>query len=644
MQVIQIGKHVVLVDNLDLSKWPKVLESALNDNEKDVFYRRKRAIEEYIQKNRTLAEIKQATGIYQNEIYRLLYRCLTLDNDGEIYGYKALIPGFRIKNYTRKIPAENSSNLVGAFTKLLDQYPQLEEFLFNIHFYPQKVSLPKRKRKKYEIWRAFKNECKKLGIKDYEYPFCTFDQARRSVERHLAQLEKEFFTKGAAIQGGKDAARHARRTGFGPANILKHLLRAYEVVQLDGHKIDGIFVIGIETPDGLIVYKQFSRIYILVLIDVATRAILGYHLSLSGDFNELDVLKCIINALAPWKPIKFTIPVLYYHKDAGFPSGIYERAAWACWDTLQYDNARANLSNLVKAKLQRTIGCSINVGPVATPEYRPHIESFFKSLEEMLYHRLPNTTGSSEDDPRRNDPEKKACEYKMTYRHLQEFTEYAMADYNRKPLAALHSLSPLKAMEQRLQQMIPVRVLHPSKRKEMQAVCMEKQVTIRGNIKEGKRPYIQFLNAIYSSDILSQASEMIGTLINIVIDVDDLRSVEAYLPDGSHLGYLHARGIWGITPHSLETRKEINRLIDDEMFEYNSGEDIINSYELYLVEKARKNKGARKKLQRVREEKSSNLLIFQDQQPDSQIEKTENSMIKKTLKKSLKTAKDTVLF
>lgn len=82
--------------------------------------------------------------------------------------------------------------------------------------------------------------------------------------------------------------------------------------------------------------------------------------------------------------------------------------------------------------------------------------------------------------------------------------------------------------------------------------------TIRGNIKEGKRPYVQIDGARYTSDILSQQPELIGKKLTIYIDPQDGRFAHAYFAEnGEELGLLEAKGYWGRTAHSLEMRRTI---------------------------------------------------------------------------------------
>ena len=72
-------------------------------------------------------------------------------------------------------------------------------------------------------------------------------------------------------------------------------------------------------------------------------------------------------------------------------------------------------------------------------------------LEENGFHRLPNTTGSDPTDTKRNKPEEYAIKYRISEWEIEELTTALIAEYNATPHSGLGYLSPLEAMEQRIQ-------------------------------------------------------------------------------------------------------------------------------------------------------------------------------------------------
>src|SRR5699024_7573883 len=118
--------------------------------------------------------------------------------------------------------------------------------------------------------------------------------------------------------------------------------------------------VAFQTPEGDEIVKTMYRIWILVIIDVATRAILGHHLCLNKEYSSNDVLHCIRNAVVPWEPQPLTIPGLTYADSGDFPSHALQEAKWGLWDELLYDNAKANLSHIVRDRLTQVVGCAVN--------------------------------------------------------------------------------------------------------------------------------------------------------------------------------------------------------------------------------------------------------------------------------------------
>jgi hypothetical protein len=65
--------------------------------------------------------------------------------------------------------------------------------------------------------------------------------------------------------------------------------RAFEVVEFDGHKIDLRITVRVIDPFGFKTLLELTRIWILVLLDVASRAVIGYKIALSKEYNKDDV-------------------------------------------------------------------------------------------------------------------------------------------------------------------------------------------------------------------------------------------------------------------------------------------------------------------------------------------------------------------
>ncbi|WP_238651774.1 hypothetical protein [Paenibacillus piscarius] len=640
---------------LDISNWPIVNKSALDPENQKLFERRELAVSLYMEQKLTNQEIKESTGIDEKEIRRLIKRCLIWDDSTNIiWGFRALIPQKRISNYERKQTTSSSkqqnTNFNGAFTKLMNDYPVIKEKITSAY-------LRKTGRKKephlvrgIDIHSYFLTLCKKIGLCETDYPFNTADGGKRALYRYFKVIESTHFSSTASLYGS-EASRNSKRIDSQSNTQSLLLYRPYQRVQFDGHRIDAMFTITYKTPEGDWVTDTIERIWLLAIIDVATRTILGYHISLNKEYTQFDVLQCIKKAIMPYTKRTLTIDGLQYLPSGGFPSSVIPQTEWACWNEFSCDNAKANLSQMVRDRLYQVVDCRINPGPAGVPEFRGIIERFFRTLENRGYHNLVSTTGSHPKDPLRNNPEQAAKKFEISLEDLEELTDVLISDYNGTRHSGIDNFSPLELMKQRIEQrgMIP-RTLEPLKRKDVVFFTLHLKRKIRGDVKKGKRPFIHYEGADYKSSVLSNSPALIGKELTLVINTDDLRVIRAFLADGSEFGYLTATGKWGVTPHSLVERKAINKLKANGEIYFNTYQNPMVIYDDYIKKRSIKNKRFRNQyaeiLRKTREEERQletqkyvggleQPSIVQEQASDKDVLKEQ--VVSNTIKKPLKT-------
>lgn len=95
---------------------------------------------------------------------------------------------------------------------------------------------------------------------------------------------------------------------------------------------------------------------------------------------------------------------------------------------------------------------------------------------------------------------------------------------------------------------------------------------------------------------MAQNFSLVGTTIKININMDDISVVRAFLPDGSELDFLRAKGAWGKKSHSLRTRQVVNKLVRDGKLSFSDDESVVDTFARYLEGKAGKEKSARNEL------------------------------------------------
>jgi putative transposase len=608
-----IDNETIDQTHLDRSTWSEVLVENISEKNQATFWKRKKAVDLYFDGELSLKEIEEKTGIKKQQLEPLIKKCLEFDSVGVIYGYRALIPYFRTKNYTRVADYngfdENgeSLQLSGAFTALLDKYPEIEEMVKTYFLNKKKKEIKEPVIKVKYLHRKFISLCKSLGLdpEKGDYPFNSYDLGRRAFYRYIKELEKEYASE-AINRYGEDAKTQYFNTGVGDKDNI--IIRPFQRVEFDAHKIDAIFVVEFETPEGDTFVEVLHRIWLLAIVDVATRNILAYDLCFNREISAQHVLRCVRKAIIPWSPMEFTITGLKYPNYGGFPSEVIPETKYAVWDEIAFDNARANLANKVKEKLKRTIGCVVNTGPVGTPQRRPIIEVLFHILEENYFHRFPNTTGNNPNDPRRKNPEKEAKQYVITVEELKQVVEVAIYGRNGTEQHGTNQLTPLEVMKQRIltRRMSP-RILEEEYRDDINLLSYVTEVSVSGNFQTGVRPYIYFMGVVYRSELLSNSWHLVKQKLKITVNTEDLRFFKAFLPNGAEMGLLKATGKWGLRKHSLQIRKQINRLISQKLIRLTHEDDPVEVLFDYLKEKSKNNKTARNQYVSLEQEISSDI-------------------------------------
>lgn len=522
------------------NSWWDINEETMPEAERAVFLKRKQAVDLYID-GAALKMIEKQTGVRASEIIRFTDKCCTQDPDGQMWGYSALIPN----HYC----AERHGHL----KKLFMEYPELEAFVLGNYFGDKKYTLERHMNVR-TLHKKFLCKCQELGIQNYEYPFTTRSKGYTALNRYINEKKKEKIDL-AIRRESKDAQQKFNSTGFGTSTSLIPI-NPYSLVQIDGHKIDMLYTVEVEDIHGEIQYMPATRMWVIAVIDVATRAILGYSVTAEENYNQYDVLRAIYNSIAPHKRIDFKRP-LEYPEGGGFPSECCPSLEWVTFDMIMLDNAKSHLAQNAVNKLTDQLMCTMDFGSVATPESRGIVERFFKTMEEQCFHRLPGTTGSNVRDVRRHDPEKESVKYKITYNDIIELLEVFIATYNNTPHSSLENQSPLQVLKSKVECAgLKPYVLAPLERKKAEKLrYMTVERTVKGNYHTGSKPRINYENAVYHAKDMQLDMSLVGKKVCIEVDPDDISSVEMYDENGIHIATMVAAGDWGRNKHSLKTRK-----------------------------------------------------------------------------------------
>jgi len=561
----------------DPANWLPVSSNDFPLAKKERYAARKKAIVLYLSTDKPIDEIVSRTGVSRGELYRVLKRAFEARADGLPVGYLACIPGFRLKQYT--LTSNDSTQRAGRMRQFLDANPELRQELDDWALGKKKLGHSVIRGRYFKrLWLAFRAACEQAGLDTQDsYPFNNRDGGREAIRRYVKSLRNENFVANAKICHGQDSARLAMSNGQNvpaPTNV------PYERVQLDGHRLDAIFSVSVEDPQGNTQLLPMSRVWLLVCIDVGSRAVLGYTLSLSENYSVEDVLTCIGSVLTPWKPKELPDLVDGYRGDAGLPSGVIDECAWRAFNSLQMDNAFSQLSSTVQERILESGALEVVTNKPRSPRSDSVVERFFGTFESTCLHLWPNTTGSTPQDPRRHHPEEASKVLNLQQEQLETVVDLAIANYNATPHDRLNGRSPIEYLRYRLDKGADLVRYAPKQNTDGVGLFdREYPVTIRANLAQGQKPYITFKNARYSSAWLKERYDLNRRRVLLRVDTRDIRFGQLFLDSGECLGQVDVEARWMDRAHTMVMRKNIAGLVKSRKLRSESQQPVLDYLE-----------------------------------------------------------------
>jgi hypothetical protein len=279
-----------------MQQWPGVDEEALKNPDRFRQYKARRLAVELLLNEVPRAQILSKAGVSGRSAVHWLKRAMKIHPDGRIFGFRALIPWAHLAPYRRHAVAQwgpfpSNSGGSGAFAQLLRTYPELKD-LIDGHI------LKRHNRKKiYEsripiksLHKLFLDHCRKLDLDvGMKYPFNTTRLAYVALSEYVREFIHTNVASTTTTRFGPDAAKKLQ-TGDG---FSRPISKPFERVECDAHHIDAIFCILIPSIFGELIPKIIHRLWLVVVKDVASRATLGYHLSLREECNKDDILEAV---------------------------------------------------------------------------------------------------------------------------------------------------------------------------------------------------------------------------------------------------------------------------------------------------------------------------------------------------------------
>lgn len=538
----------------------------------------------------SVAEIEATTGVGRTLLPVITDKCLSLDKDGRIKGYRALIPYKNSKPYIRtaevkgKFP-DSQGGSSGLFANTLKRFPELEKKLLQ---HIKKTNSPrlnvheKRIRAK-DLHRIFISYLRNAGVSPTDWPFNTRYLGLRTIQKYLNWVLDNAFERGVVVREERAAIAHLS-VGTGYESLLK-FEEPYDLVELDGYFINAFFTTEFATPEGTIKQIHMNRVWLLAMVDKVSNAILAQSFIFRSQVSASDVISLIRKALNPPEKINITIPGIQYPKNGGLPAEIFPECIGAIWGLFSLDNALAHLSKAVHYRARNVLGYSLNWGPVGHFERRPEIERYFSTISNEMFMRFSSTTGSNPQKGRAKNPESNAVKYKINVEEVEQVVAVVTAQHNATPNEGTSYNSPLDVLryyisgraEHFLLRHLPTK---PGSGRVVMPLILKP--VVRGGRASGRHPYVQIEGVRYTNPVLAQSAALIGQRLTIEIDEEDMRFCKAYLPNGAELGILKAEGRWCESKHNLKTREAINKLRVEKILVVSTQQDPVQQYLNYL--------------------------------------------------------------
>lgn len=545
---------------IDASGWPTLDVSTLSTKRQAQYFDRKTAVLLFIA-GAPLAEIRQRTQISGKQAYRLIReRCLQPHPDGRVFGWRGLSPWTRIRQYRRNKAVhvdQFGHGAAGAMQAVLDRYPDLRnEFdkLICKELPKGRLTETRHNRKQQLAW--FLNKLRALGLEARgEWPFCTATRGYFSVRRYVDQVLAANPKALARATGGSDLVKKLRSGDGAERPVIRFMQR----VEMDAHKLDGRFCVSLPLPEGGFQERIIHRLWVVVILEVMSRAVLGYYFSMGREVSTDDVLRAIKRALLPWRarPVNFSEEP--YRVGGGLLSVLGEAFSGLCWDETSVDGALAETCQHVRDTLSNVVGSTLlhpknSFAKRRSKDDRPFIEAFFRNLASGGFQRLSNTTGAKATDRRGQDPDAVALTSTFQVEYAEELLDVLIANYNATEHSGIGYRTPLEYAKFLLQH-TEGKLRRVDPKLVAQFFSVKKQCTVKGGAAEGRAPYVTFFYGRYSNEILGARHDLVGRKIWVTSHMeDDARVALASMLDGTHLGVLRAAPPWHVSPHSLMVR------------------------------------------------------------------------------------------
>ena len=569
-----MSKHLTQADVEAILACPKPVEQSFDAEEWEAIDRRIKGLDAVLL-GATVSAAARNHRIDRKTLARMIDNAIKrCEITGQMIGYQACIPQKRFAERAPRHAVVPAKAHAFAFEQVLAALPEVRKLVEAF-----KGVLPSRQRASPAFNRLYASIAKHLRDKGHAdaYPLNTVDGGRRALQACLRRLQ------------GKRQAEHAAEQPETPSvTRIEHLfaLQPFDRIEMDEHKIDVDTWMAMPLANGTYRLERVRQIWLLVIVDVVSGAILAWLLVVGRKYHRLDVLSLFAMALTPWQPRELLSPDMRYSPRAWMPScdlqdGLVARSLMAALDNDSSHLAKMSLENLVDFHLG-----VLHYGRSGMGEGRPHIEALFKVIEnELLRYIAGGFVPETSQGAQFATSTLQGDRYPLIVEFMEDLIDTYVSASNVTSRSTREPRSPKEIVQDYLSSGGLLWRCPGSDEHARRLTVRRMEVTIKGSKKSGVPPLVYQDYARYRSPQLTSQYQLIGSTFSASYEnPKDIREMTLWDRAGKRVMTLEALAPYSGVPHSLaqriraaawnrnpEARTDENALIQDNIVAYHAG-------------------------------------------------------------------------
>jgi len=510
-------------------------------------------------------------GVREGTLRETLKKARTLSADGAVWGWRACAP-YHVRGESPGPVRLPEKAVPSAFKQLVRHVEGLQNLLDGF-----KGVLPTRVKRSSQFEKFFEKVLAHLRVRvgNTGYPFNASDKGRRALLEHLKRARQRIVEPQP-----EDEANEATE-----AKQLQQVfaLDAMERLEFDAHKMDAELYMEVETTQARSILRKIPYVWLLVVIDSISRLILGWSLVMGRAYTQVDVLRVFSKSLLPWERRDLLVPQMKYVAGSGIGTSCIDGQVLR-GILMAADNAMAHHAKLTTTNLAQFQHGVIHLGRPRVPETRGILEAMFRQIENGAIRMLPGGFEPARDHetPQHATTFYNPKDYPINLEAMHDLLDVIMAGHNATSLDSLHDHSALDVVRRHVQ---AGRWSFESSRnaEDAERLMLDLQwVTIKGNAKDGRQPYVNFLRARYRGFGMRARWDLIGKKYLASYNLNDLRYLNLIDENGELFAKLTALPPWSRTRHDFDLRKLISRWSKRGLFSIAGVDDAVDAYRAYV--------------------------------------------------------------